>query len=94
VSVDGALFQVGAMSAFKTSGLRLMLLLAVLMPAAAAGGQSVEERMKVDLSQVGPQIGERVPDFSLVDQTGRTQTLQSLMGPNGLMMVFFRSADW
>ena len=82
------------MSAFKTSGLRLMLLLAVLMPAAAAGGQSVEERMKVDLSQVGPQIGERVPDFSLVDQTGRTQTLQSLMGPNGLMMVFFRSADW
>jgi hypothetical protein len=82
------------MSAFKTSGLRLMLLLAVLMPAAAAGGQSVEERMKVDLSQVGPQIGERVPDFSLVDQTGRTQTLQSLMGPNGLMLVFFRSADW
>lgn len=94
MSVDGALFQVGAMSAFKTSGLRLMLLLAVLMPAAAAGGQSVEERMKVDLSQVGPQIGERVPDFSLVDQTGRTQTLQSLMGPNGLMLVFFRSADW
>ena len=82
------------MSAFKMSGLRLMLLLAVLMPAAAAGGQSVEERMKVDLSQVGPQIGERVPDFSLVDQTGRSQTLQSLMGPNGLMLVFFRSADW
>jgi len=73
---------------------RRLVLLAILVPAASAIGQTVEERMKVDLSQVGPQIGERVPDFSLVDQTGRTQTLQSLMGPNGVMLVFFRSADW
>jgi hypothetical protein len=49
---------------------------------------------KIDLSKVGPQVGERVPDFSLKDQNGTTQTLQSIMGPKGAMLVFFRSADW
>jgi hypothetical protein len=42
----------------------------------------------------GPQVGEQVPDFSLVDQTGRTRDLQSIMGPRGAMVVFQRSADW
>jgi hypothetical protein len=51
-------------------------------------------RARVDVSKLGPQVGERVPDFSLRDQAGRTQTLQSLMGPRGLMLVFVRSADW
>jgi cytochrome oxidase Cu insertion factor (SCO1/SenC/PrrC family) len=49
---------------------------------------------KIDLSKLGPQVGERVPDFSLKDQTGKTWTLQSIMGPKGAMLVFFRSADW
>jgi hypothetical protein len=57
-------------------------------PAAAQGWQ------KVDVSKLGPQVGEQVPDFSLQDQTGTTRTLQSVMGPNGLMLVFYRSADW
>ena len=51
-------------------------------------------RARIDVSKLGPQVGERVPDFSLRDQTGRTRTLQSLMGPRGLMLVFVRSADW
>ena len=49
---------------------------------------------KIDVSKLGPRVGERVPDFSLRDQTGRTQTLQSIMGPKGAMLVFVRSADW
>ncbi len=40
------------------------------------------------------QIGERVPDFSLPDQHGRIHTLESIMGPNGAMVLFHRSADW
>jgi cytochrome oxidase Cu insertion factor (SCO1/SenC/PrrC family) len=51
-------------------------------------------RQKIDLSKLGPQVGERVPDFSLKDQNGKTWTLQSLMGPKGAMLVFIRSADW
>jgi hypothetical protein len=46
------------------------------------------------VSKRGPQVGERVPEFSLKDQGGRTQTLQSIMGPRGAMLVFQRSADW
>ena len=51
-------------------------------------------RAKVDVSKRGPQVGERVPDFALKDQTGKTETLQSIMGPKGAMLVFIRSADW
>ncbi len=49
---------------------------------------------KIDVSKLGPQVGERVPDFSLQDQHGEIQTLQSIMGPKGAMLVFVRSADW
>jgi peroxiredoxin len=44
--------------------------------------------------KTGPEIGQQVPAFSAMDQAGRTQTLQSIMGPKGAMLVFFRSADW
>ncbi len=47
-----------------------------------------------DVKKLGPQVGEKVPDFSLPDQRGQTQTLSSLMGPKGLVLVFNRSADW
>jgi hypothetical protein len=42
----------------------------------------------------GPAPGDRAVEFSLADQDGRTQTLRSLTGPKGLMLVFYRSADW
>jgi peroxiredoxin len=44
---------------------------------------------------LGPAIGVRAPDIgSPPDQTGTPRTLQSLMGQNGLVLFFFRSADW
>ena len=51
-------------------------------------------RTRTDVSTLGPQVGERVPDFSLPDQNGRIWTRQSIMGPRGAMLVFVRSADW
>ena len=45
-------------------------------------------------AKTGPAVGEAVPAFSATDQTGRTQTLASVMGAKGAMLVFFRSADW
>jgi hypothetical protein len=53
-----------------------------------------QPREKVDVSKLGPQVGDKVPDFSLPDQTGKLQTLQSIMGRRGAMLVFIRSADW
>jgi hypothetical protein len=60
----------------------------------AAVVASVAALTAQDVSRVGPQPGERVPDFTAVDQNGRTHTLASLMGPKGAMLVFYRSADW
>ncbi len=54
-------------------------------------GQS-QAPVAVDL--LGPQPGTRVPEFSATDQSGRTHTLKSLLGPKGAMLVFSRSADW
>ena len=42
----------------------------------------------------GPAVGEKIPDFEAVDQNGKRQTFDSLKGPNGLLLMFHRSADW
>lgn len=44
--------------------------------------------------QTGPEIGAKVPAFSLPDQNGRDRSLADLTGENGLLLVFSRSADW
>jgi hypothetical protein len=55
------------------------------LPIAALHGQNIK---------TGPDVGQQVPSFSARDQDGRNQTLKSIMGPKGAMLVFFRSADW
>ena len=42
----------------------------------------------------GPEPGQRVPAFSLPDQTGSARNIRDLTGRNGLFLVFHRSADW
>ncbi len=42
----------------------------------------------------GPEIGERIPDFEALDQNGDLVSLSDVMGPDGAMVVFVRSADW
>ncbi len=67
----------------------------VAMTAVVTGGTAATAQDPLpEVDRFGPQVGETVPDFSLVDQFGEARTLSSLMGPNGLMLVFSRSADW
>ena len=66
----------------------------LLVSAMVRGQQAPAPRTPIDVSKLGPQVGQRVPDFALQDQTGATRTLQSFMGPKGAMLVFIRSADW
>ena len=73
---------------------RISACLCVVVGIAGIHAQTPPARERVDVSRLGPQVGERVPDFSLKDQFGKTQTLQSIMGPRGAMLVFQRSADW
>ena len=53
-----------------------------------------ESRAPIDVSALGPQVGDRLPGFSLPDQHGTVRTLDSIMGPKGAMILFHRSADW
>jgi len=55
----------------------------VVGPAASAAQQPSTPAMPPDVQKLGPQVGTRVPDFSLPDQHGQTRTLQSLMGAKG-----------
>jgi hypothetical protein len=48
----------------------------------------------VDPQALGPKVGEHVPGFTLADQHGATRSLESTFGPSGVVLVFFRSADW
>jgi hypothetical protein len=73
---------------------RLFTLVPALFVVFALHAQTQGNRTQVDVSRLGPQVGERVPDFTLLDQTGRSQSLQSIMGRRGAMLVFVRSADW
>ena len=69
---------------------------AVLVSMAAAGvlAATIAAQQPVDPQTLGPKIGERLIDFSLPDQHGVTRSLKSLVGPKGVVLVFFRSADW
>jgi hypothetical protein len=79
---------------FLLWGPAALALAAVLAVTPARAQSAPEGRQRVDVTKLGPQVGERVPDFSLPDQTGRMRDLQSVMGPRGAMIVFYRSADW
>lgn len=43
---------------------------------------------------MGPAPGEKIPGFSLPDQSGKARSLNDLRGEKGLVLVFVRSADW
>ncbi len=45
-------------------------------------------------SEVGLRAGQKAPAFSARDQFGKTQTLDTLRGPKGTVLLFYRSADW
>lgn len=79
--------------AHATAATLLAALVLLHLPADAAT-QGSTQPANPDVQKLGPQVGSRVPDFTLTDQRGQSRTLASLMGPNGLMLVFFRSADW
>jgi hypothetical protein len=48
----------------------------------------------IEVMSIGLAVGQKAPAFSARDQFGRTQTLDTLKGPRGTVLLFFRSADW
>ncbi len=45
-------------------------------------------------TSIGLAVGQKAPDFSARDQFGQQQTLETLKGLKGTILLFFRSADW
>ncbi len=77
----------------------IWMLSIALGPAAVAerqapAGQAARPPARLNVDVLGPKVGERLPDFTLRDQHGNEQSLKSLVGPKGAIVVFFRSADW
>ena len=46
------------------------------------------------LTGIGLPVGRKAPAFTARDQFGQEQSLDTLKGPNGTVLLFFRSADW
>ena len=68
-----------------------MLLASMFLIASQAQAPTPERPDPMDL---GPKVGQALPVFEAPDQTGRARNFASLKGPNGLVLIFFRSADW
>lgn len=46
------------------------------------------------VTEIGLPAGRQAPAFSARDQFGHEQTLDTLRGPKGTVLLFVRSADW
>ena len=77
-------------------GIALAVMVGIALAIMVLGDRSdaMQSRTPIDVASLGPQVGEQVPAFSLPDQNGRLRTLESVLGRNGAMLLFHRSADW
>ncbi|MGO8818304.1 MAG: hypothetical protein ACLQVG_26980 [Terriglobia bacterium] len=71
---------------FTRRSWRLLPALILLSACAVASAQTA--------IKTGPEVGSTVPGFEAPDQNGSAQNLQSIMGPKGALLVFYRSSDW
>ncbi len=59
-----------------------------LQPSSALAAQSSPS------VKTGPAVGDPIPSFRAIDQNGETRDFESIRGPKGALILFFRSADW
>ncbi len=57
-------------------------------------GNTIRDASIKALTSFGLDVGQKAPAFSARDQFGREQTLDTLKGPKGTVLLFYRSADW
>lgn len=60
----------------------------------ALHGTSIQVSTIRKLTSIGLEPGQTAPAFSLRDQFGQLQDLNTLKAPKGTVLLFFRSADW
>ena len=57
-------------------------------------GNTIQAASVELLTAIGLPVGAKAPSFSARDQFGREQSLETLKGPHGTVVLFYRSADW
>jgi len=74
------------------------LFVVVLFTATLAASQEPEGFDRPDPSDdnvtTGPAVGEEIPGFQAVDQNGTLLDFETIKGPRGALLLFYRSADW
>ena len=60
-----------------------------LLLALSCGGYASEHA-----SKWGPEVGSSSPILDAPDHRGKTQSLSTLAGQKGLLLIFNRSVDW
>ncbi len=78
----------------RVSGLMTALLLSSFALTARAQNPLTDIPAGDEGMVTGPKIGERIPDFTALDQSGALLSFDDIKGPNGAMILFHRSADW
>ena len=94
---NASLCRRAAASNETESGAKMKFAVAVHFFVGRLGPSSGQENQPTDLafpSSVGMEIGQPAPAFALSDQFGHEQSNQTLKGPEGMVLLFFRSADW
>lgn len=81
-----------ALGAFALATSLLMALLCI--PARSAPLPTSSQARVPGHSSTTLRVGDKIPEFRAVDQFGEQRDFDNLKGPNGLVMLFFRSADW
>jgi hypothetical protein len=66
----------------------------VTVEGSLAEDNSIRSAAIKKLTSIGLEIGQKAPKFSASDQFGHLQTLDTVKGPKGTVLLFFRSADW
>jgi hypothetical protein len=76
--------------------IRVLVFLALLFTLVSStdADSAAVRKLLSDSSAIGLAAGASAPEFTLKDQNGQERDRSSLSGPNGLVLVFFRSADW
>jgi AhpC/TSA family len=62
--------------------------------AGALDGATIHVTSLAPLKSFGLDVGQKAPAFSARDQFGQEQTLETLQGAKGTILLFYRSADW
>ena len=72
-------------------GAAILLFFSFLVPGNTQENASSKQAVS---PPIGLQVGQRAPAFASRDQLGHDQSIQTLKGSSGTVLLFFRSADW